>query len=365
MSAQEKENIELAVLNAQIDENGYQELSQNILQSEIDTMFGKSKALVVDTGAGTFTVSFIDKKRDYIISSNGVEKSINWSEVMATAVAPESQDEERNNGVIGIGTDGNPVDMDLWEYLKLEDGTYALNDEASLSEGGVKTSGYDNNYLQSGKIQGSIPQYIKGKNDSEFSPVTNINYLFYNTDLSEAPKIPYTVINMRGAFNTCTNLTKMPPIPGNVINMYGTFAGCTNLTETYPIPDSVINMGGTFRQCSSLISAPKLSNNVTSLYITFQYCTSLEVAPQIPDSVIILCFTFANCSNLQGTLEINANVTGKQLVSEPPEFTDDIDYSHCLTGAATTPDTKLVVTGSCPVLDKIVSDANNPNITIK
>ena len=52
---------------------------------------------------------------------------------MANAVEPESQDEERNERVIWIGTDGNSVDMDLWEYTLLEDNTYCLNDENSLN----------------------------------------------------------------------------------------------------------------------------------------------------------------------------------------------------------------------------------------
>ncbi len=365
VSAQEKENIELAVLNVKIGENDYKELSQSNLQLEIDNIFGKSKALVIDAGNKTFIVSFIENKRDYIITPNGVEKSVNWAEVMTNAIAPENQIEERNKDVIGIGTDGNPVNMDLWEYLKLEDGTYALNNETSLSENGIRTSGYSNNNLQNGKIQGTIPQYIKGKNDREFIPVTNISYLFYNTNLSEAPKIPYTVLNMRGTFNSCQNLTKMPSIPSNVINMYGSFSGCTNLTETCPIPDSVINMGGTFYQCSSLTIAPKISNNAMSMYMTFQACTSLEVAPKIPESVTILCYTFCNCNNLQGTLEINANVTGKQLIPEPPEFLECIDNLNCLSGATTNPGIKLTVTGSCPVLNQIVYDANNSNITTK
>lgn len=50
---------------------------------------------------------------------------------MKNAIAPESQDEERNEGVIGIGTDGNPVDMDLWQYTLSEDSTFALNNEGS------------------------------------------------------------------------------------------------------------------------------------------------------------------------------------------------------------------------------------------
>lgn len=32
--------------------------------------------------------------------------------------------------------------MDLWEYTKLDDGTYGLNDSKSLTDAGTKTTGY-------------------------------------------------------------------------------------------------------------------------------------------------------------------------------------------------------------------------------
>ena len=58
---------------------------------------------------------------------------IDWEKVKANAKAPEEQKAERNNGVIGIGTDGRPVNMDLWEYTLLDDGLgYCLNDENSM-----------------------------------------------------------------------------------------------------------------------------------------------------------------------------------------------------------------------------------------
>ena len=43
---------------------------------------------------------------------------IDWEQAKANAKAPEEQKEERNNGVIGIGTDGEPVNMDLWRPYK-------------------------------------------------------------------------------------------------------------------------------------------------------------------------------------------------------------------------------------------------------
>lgn len=310
---------------------------------------------------------------------------IDWESAKKNAIAPEEQKEERNNNVIGLGTDGKPVNMDLWEYTKLSDGTYGLNDESSLAENGTRTAGYNTNYIESGKIKGTIPQYIKGNGDIEFIPVTNINYLFFNTNLIKSPKIPNTVVSMRATFNSCSSLISMPEIPNGVENMYGTFTNCSHLVNTVSIPNTVTNMYGTFSGCSSLVYAPKLSENtsimtstfkdcsslkiapeipnkVTNMYTTFAECTSLTTASTIPNSVTVLCATFKNCSNLQGILEINANVNGIQLGSE---YFNNIDYNNCLLGASTNSGINLKLTGSCPVLSQIISNAKNSNITLK
>ena len=328
---------------------------------------------------------------------------IDWDTVLANA---QKHPDQKTSTAIGVGTDGRAVNMDLWEYTLLDDGTYGLNDENVYIEEYIASSGYDNNNLTDGKIQGTIPQYIKDSSDEEFIPVTNLNYLFYNTDLSEAPIIPDTVTSMRGTFNS-TKITEMPEIPNKVANMYGTFASCTNLTDVTVIPDSVINMGGTFNyctsleyspilsknttnmfrtfnECTSLITAPeipngvtnmdgtfsgctslkeapKIPNSVTNMYNTFRNCTSLITAPEIPNSVSVLVATFRGCSNLQGNIEINANVTGKQLGEE---YYNNIDYNNCLFETTTNPDITLKVTGTCSVLQQIVDNANNPNISL-
>lgn len=142
---------------------------------------------------------------------------------------------------------------------------------------------------------------------------------------------------MRGTFNTCKNLIDMYSIPYGVTNMYGTFAGCSNLINTVNIPNSIRNISNMFKGCSSLTKVPT-----------------------IPNSVIVLVATFKGCSDLQGVLEINANVTGKQLGEE---FYNNIDYHNCLVDATNNEGIKLKLTGSCPVLQQIVENANNPNIT--
>lgn len=402
--AEDIEKIRLAISEAQMGEDGYQELTTQNLGSAL--IKDGVKSVVSDNEDGTRHILLVDEKKEYKLDSSGNIENLNI-DFDSKYVAPTSQDDERNNGVIGIGKDGQTVDMDLWEYTPLDDGTYGLNDENVFIEDYVASSGYSNDNLVDGKIQGAIPQYIKASDNSEFIPVTNINYLFYNTSLSEAPTIPCTVTSMRGTFNACENLTSMPVIPNGVTNMYGTFSGCSNLIETTNIPNSVIAMYGTFNNCillkksprlsnsvadisslfqgcSSLMTAPEIPNSVTdmygtfdgcsslttapvipngviNMYGTFRNCTSLTTAPVIPNSVTVLVATFRGCSNLQGSVEINANVSGKILGEE---FSNNIDYLYCFYEATTNPGLTLKVTGSCPVLQQIVENADNPNITL-
>ena len=298
---------------------------------------------------------------------------IDWETVLTNA---QKHPDQKTSTAIGVGTDGRAVNMDLWEYTKLEDGTYGLNDkDVFIEDDYIASPGYSNNNLVGGKIQGTIPQYIKDDTSDTFIPVTNLNYLFYNTDLLEAPIIPNTVTSMRATFNK-TKILKMPEIPNGVTNMYGTFASCTNLIGTSAIPNSVTDMTGTFNGCSSLIVAPELSENIITMNMAFYNCISLIDAPIIPDKVETMDLTFAGCTNLttvkvipesveslkqtfqrcinlRGEIEINANI---------------INISNAYItfyGATKGEGITLKLKGNCPILNEIVLNANNPNITLK
>ena len=210
---------------------------------------------------------------------------------MTNAVAPESQDEPRNEGVIGIGTDGKTVDMDLWEYTLLEDKTYSLNDNETLNNielGGtnskeVRSKGYVGTYTDDGLINGNVPQYISVNNGDTFMPVTDMYCTFFNDkDLKIAPSIPNTVKNMWNTFSRCTNLEKVSKIPERVINLESTFYNCTTLKIAPKIPNSVNNMRTTFYGCSELSSVQNISTSVENMRYTFSGCTKLKVVPNIP-----------------------------------------------------------------------------------
>ena len=387
------------------------------------TREAKEKTLSAQQEENSILTSYENQISNYV--------GIDWEQAKANAKAPEEQKEERNNGVIGIGTDGKTVNMDLWEYTKLDGGTYGLNDQESLTDTGTKTTGYIGKIVD-GKIEGFVPKYIKGKNDNDFFEVTNMAYTFFNNkELKEAPELPDEVTNIRALFNSCENLIKVynlpqkavnmygtfanckmlekvPQIPNNVVNMHGTFLGCTSITKAPVIPESVVNMSitfsnciniteapiipesvtnmystfsgctnliqaptipssvtnmrGTFGGCINLSQAPIIPENVTDMYGTFNGCINLSKAPTIPSSVTVLCATFKGCSKLQSEIEINANVTGVQLGEES---SNNIDYNNCLLNACTEEGLTLKVTGTCTVIDKIIENAANPNITKK
>lgn len=301
--------------------------------------------------------SMINSYEDQISNYVGID----WEKAKASAKAPEEQKEERNKETIAIGTDGKPVNMDLWEYALLPDGTYGLNTKSYLVDGGEFTIGYKGRFTEDGKIIGTVPQYISEDNGKTFAKVTSMQgTLGKFEELKIAPKIPDTVVNLRSTFWGCTNLQNAPEIPDEVTNMWSTFYGCSSLTEAPRIPNKVENMRSTFTN-TAITKAPKIPEGVKNMLDTFKNCLNLSQASTIPSTVTLIYSTYYNCPKLQGSIEINANVTGKTVqLSEGNSF---IDYKYALVNS-TQGDLKLKVTGSCPVLDKIVENANNPNITL-
>ena len=368
-SAEEKEGVELAVTAATIKDNGYGKINQNNLQNEIDNQFGAGKAIARNNGDGTFTVSFVDSKRDYNINSKGVETGIDWNTAMQNVKAPESQDEERNNGVISIGTDGKAVDMDLWKYNLLEDDTYCLG----------KIDGWETGYIgefnEDGSIIGEVPQYISIDGKS-FKPVTTMAATFRNcTSLKTQPKIPTTVTNLRYTFWNCDNLVKLNEIHNGVITMEGIYMDCaaiseipklpnsvkiltsafsqTNISVAPEIPDGVEIMNNTFGNCVNLLETPYIPNSVTNFSATFTGCTNLKKVKNIPQKTTTLSHTFFKCTNLIS------------IPNEIPNTVKDMPSAFQFTGLEIAPDIPDSVTNmsstfrECKKLKKVNKISDN------
>ncbi len=326
---------------------------------------------------------------------------IDWEFSKMNAKAPEEQKEERNNGVIGIGTDGKPVNMDLWEYTKMDNGTYGLNTLNGLDSSGEsgRNTGYKGDFTDEGKIQGKIPVYISIDNGKKWNKVTSLVHTFYNcsdlkiapkipeyiTDMSvtfykcnnliEAPDIPLSVTKLSYTFAMCTNLENMPQIGNNVKNFNGAFQTCSSLKNTTQLPDCIEEMDGSFYKCISLTKAPEIPLNTISLRNTFQGCIALRDAPSlipegvenmqstfqdcnelnnipmsIPSSVKNMRYTFANCTNVRGSIKINAK----------PD-----SYDNCFLNCANRKGCHLVLGGLSPILEELLgTKSSDSNIEI-
>ena len=174
--ASDRDKIAMAVSEAQIGEDGYQELTTDNLENEL--IKDGTKAIVSDNEDGTKHILFLDEKKEYKLDNNGNIEDLNI-DFNTKYVAPPSQDDSRNEGVIGIGTDGQPVDMDLWEY-NFDDVTngYGLNDSISLTATASADASKGYNGADFDNIV--LPQYISIDKGENWTPVTNLNWMFFN-----------------------------------------------------------------------------------------------------------------------------------------------------------------------------------------
>ena len=282
-----------------------------------------------------------------------------------------------SNGDIGIGTDGEPVNLDLWKYEVINGNEISLGVVDSCT--GIP--GYENNNIVGGKIIGKVPQYIKTEQSSVFYEVTYMGRgygggAFYGcTSLETAPTIPSTVKSMYYTFGECTSLTIVPTIPNSVTSMDSTFSECTNLEKAPTIPSSVTDMSCTFRGCTNLTTAPTIPNLVTDMDATFMECTKLVIAPTIPNLVTNMNNTFSGCTNLTTASIIPSSVTRMyETFKGCTKLTGDLiinatnvsQYYNCLTDAATATGTDLKLSGSCTKLSNILeTKSTNSNISLK
>ena len=341
--AEDKERIKLAVNAAQISDNGFKELGQNSLQEELDKEFGEGKTSVRDNEDGSFIVNLRDDKKDYTVLSNGqIQDGVDWKDAMAKAKAPEEQETTSKN-VIGIGTNGQAVNMDLWLYTfdSVTNG-YGLNSKEVFQNTEYNTNGTNSETIRTAGYKGTendgkniiIPQYISEDGGKTYNPVTSLYRTFNsNTNITTMPLIPTTVTSMVATFENCTKLKecsmpslvedirwcwncsgieKIKEIPNSVIYMEGSFSACNSLEYVnLKIPDKVKSLSGTFRNCINLKEANLiLPEGLESMSLTLYYCTSLTKGPDvIPESVTDMGQTFEGDAKLTGEMTIKASPT--------------------------------------------------------
>lgn len=163
---------------------------------------------------------------------------------------------------------------------------------------------------EQGKLVGKMPQYIYSTKTNEFTPVTNIDYLFWeNPYITSIPEIPSTVTSLYYSFKGCTELTSIN-IPTSVTSIFEyAFDGCTGLTSIN------VENGNTVYDsrdnCNAVIetSTNKLANackttviptSVTSIG-DWAFCSARETLTSIniPTSVTSIGRgAFADCTGL-------------------------------------------------------------------
>lgn len=286
------------------------------------------------------TVGKEDDSLDFLTQKiNQYTEGIDWEYIYNDAndnpekyIHPEQSE---TNGDIGIGTDGLPVNLDLWNYSIGDTPDYVRLGE-NMGYGGY-FSAYSNDEIVGGKIQGKVPMFIKFAEMEEFLPVTELIGTFCGlTNLEEAPVLPITAIILDGTFQYCENLKRVPDIEGYAQEMYYTFSYCSNLETAPKVPDSVTSMRGCYYGCSILKNVPALPTSLTNMDSIFSQCKKLEKIPNIPQGVTILHLAFSRTSikecpplpeganMLHGTFWGCSNL---EVAPEIPENATNMDYT--------------------------------------
>lgn len=268
-------------------------------------------------------------------------------------VAEGPHPDQNNSEDIGIGTDGQLVNLDNWTYT-----TNPLK---------WTLTGYTGTYSERGEIEGKVPQIINGSN------VTAMRSTFSGvTQLKVVPDIPVTVTDTLSEFNGCVNIETLPnnlsfenltisqnmfsgctkietlpetallsskiryansmfvncsglkslptnfTIPEGCNYIQDMFRGCSSLEELpagFTIPPTVQNMTSTFSGCTNLKSLPdnfRIADGVTNMWCTFYQCPNLSKLPDnftVPASVTNIGLAFRLCPKLEGTITILGNPT--------------------------------------------------------
>ena len=132
-----EEKVKLAIMAARAQSQDAS-LDLEKLETEVTTNYGGQ----VDGTEFPVTVT-IDEKSFTVDGDGNASKTINWNKILEEANEnPESMKhpEQVVSDYIGIGTDGEPVNMDLWRPSLRSDGSWALM--SVTTSYGRKTSVY-------------------------------------------------------------------------------------------------------------------------------------------------------------------------------------------------------------------------------
>ena len=130
-----EEKIQIAVTGAKTIDKGYMELNFNNFTQELESQFGKDKVTVRENQNGSFEVVLKENNKVYNVTKTGeIKQGLNWEEIMQNVMPPADQ---TNKNVIGIGTNGQTVNMDFWKFgYDVVTNGYGLNSKEVLQNTG-------------------------------------------------------------------------------------------------------------------------------------------------------------------------------------------------------------------------------------
>ena len=209
------EQVKLAIGDAYAD--GIGSITDSGLKLALNNRLGEGTYDISGDETTGWKVTVKETGKTYDITSNGKINSseetgstVDWNKILEEANKnPESfkhEDQSKTNNDIGIGTDGKPVNMDLWNAIIINGNEITLTG----TDGCNWQKGYVGKIID-GKIQGKIPEYVKKADKDDFYRVTSMNYTFeYCTELEEMQEdIPSGVTNFDDTFIGCSKLTKV------------------------------------------------------------------------------------------------------------------------------------------------------------
>ena len=231
----EKEKIQIAVYESELKNNGYQKLTEENLQKEIDEQFGDEEAKVYSNEKDAFSVIFQNKDTAYRIESNGDVNKID--------IAFKITNEEEYKEFINEVNNGNSFEN---QYV------YLLNDLDFQNEG-IDIAG----------------NFIDESNNKPFSGVfegnnKKINNLNINKNQDFVALFAYNKGTIRDIVLESGNITGQARVAGIVSVSDGLIENCHNKGTNINITGTTVGGGGIVSRCNGNIKYCSNSQNINS-----------------------------------------------------------------------------------------------------
>lgn len=218
------------------------------------------------------------------------------------------------------------LEWEEWDFSSIDLEKFQTVYLKGFNEKGFASDSESDNYFTTvGDLaaDGNIMSLLYGEwfEDETAVPYKAFPYLFHNTTIRKAPKLPATELNYSAyslMFAGCEFLEMAPELPAATLAAncyYGMFNNCVSLIESPKLPAEVLAPGCysyMFAGCNNLIIAPELPVDQLEkdcYKYMFVGCSSLTAPPALPaKNLAESCYEsmFVGCSGLTEGPELPA-----------------------------------------------------------